>query len=218
LCAALTDEQRVLCHKASLVGGTATWHFWWQPTATKCKNHKYSLSRIAIRPHAAQTTDTVACTLSAHSAHHAQIMFPFVFPWRAHHFLCILPVQLLTVCFLLSSGLHSNYHGNYITECIIVFVSPAWTCDTTQYYSICHLPAHNTTYSITIFVSPAWTYDTTQYYSICVTCLHKHNILYYNICHLHEHVTQHTVLQYLCHLPAHGMTHRKFHWYWLKIW
>jgi hypothetical protein len=59
-------------------------------------------------------------------------MFPFVFPWRAHYLLCILPVQFLTVCFLLSSGLHSNYHGNYITHSIIVFVSPACTRHNTQ--------------------------------------------------------------------------------------
>jgi hypothetical protein len=101
----------------------------------------YSLSRITIRPHAAQTTDTVACTLSAHSAHHAQIMFPFVFPWRTHYLLCILPVQFLTVCFLLSCCLHSNYHGNYITDSIIVFVSHACT----------------TQHSIMVFVSPAYT-------------------------------------------------------------
>lgn len=46
-------------------------------------------------------------------------MFPFVFPWRAHYLLCILPVQFLTVCFLLSCCLHSNYHGNYTRDSLI---------------------------------------------------------------------------------------------------
>ena len=104
-----------------------------QPTfENQCTYHIYSLSRIAIRPHATQTTDTVACTLSAHSAHHAEIMFPFVFPWRAHYFLCILPIQFLTVCFLLSCCLHSNYHGNCTRESISVFVSPICTHDITH--------------------------------------------------------------------------------------
>jgi hypothetical protein len=135
-------------------------------------------------------------------------MFPFVFPWRAHYLLCILPVQFLTVRFLLSSGLHSNYHGNYTTHSIILFVSPACTWHNTQYYCICvtclhmtqhtvllylcHLPAHDTTHSIIVFVSPACTWHNTQYYCICVTCLH---------------MTQHTVLLYLCHLPAYDTTH-----------
>ena len=119
-------------------------------------------------------------------------MFPFVFPWRAHYLLCILPIQFLTVCFLLSSGLHSNYHGNYITHSIIVFVSHACTWHNTQYYCTCITCLHNTTHSIIVFVSPACTWHNTKYYCICATCLH---------------MTQHKILLYLCHLPAHDTTH-----------
>lgn len=82
-----------------------------------CQKHHahpiYSLSRIPVRAHAAQATDAVTCTFSAHSTHHAEVMLPFVFPWRTHCLLCILPVQFFIVCLLLTCCLHSNHHRNY---------------------------------------------------------------------------------------------------------
>lgn len=81
-----------------------------------CISKIYSLSRVPVRPHATQATDAIACTFSTHSTHHAEVMLPFVFPWRTHCLLGILPIQLFIVCLLLTCSLHSNYHRNYIMK------------------------------------------------------------------------------------------------------
>lgn len=42
---------------------------------------QYSLSRVSVRPDAAEAADAVTCALATHGADHAQVVLPLVLAW-----------------------------------------------------------------------------------------------------------------------------------------